>query len=622
VHTIPPVAEASRATTFDNGGGPRPGSRAAEPDPLHAEPPATSRRVLTLALLLVPAVVILCCGWQRRWTADDGFINLRVVRQLLEGHGPVFNAGQRVETGTSPAWVALLAFLDVVTPFRLEWIAAITGLLSTAGAVVLAVFGTRRALRTIGVTGVFLPLGALAYVSVPPAWDFATSGLETGLALLWLGAGWWLLCGRIAAHTTPDRPVRVPWYVPVVLGLGPLVRPDFLVFSVGFVLALALLSPRAEARRIVLLAAVAPVVAELARMAYFASLVPNTAMAKEASLSNWSQGARYLVDFVGSYALVLPVLVLGALWWLEVRRRSGRATSRFVVLSAVVAGTGVVHALYVVRVGGDFMHARLLLPAFFVVLLPASVVAVRGAARMAAGVLVVWAIAAIFVLRPPYSRAALHAGPKGAVEALAGSTGIGDERLFYTRHSSSSHPVTIDDYLQHDPWAQDGLALRRQVAREDAPVLVLQGLHHATVVPLRAGASTRPVASGENLGLYGYAAGTTVDVVDDHGLADVVAGHLRLGTRGRPGHEKALPDVWTFARYAARDAPRPERMTSTQVAAARRALACGGLERLLDSTDGAWSIGDVPTNLVEAVRSFQFRFDQDPVVAAREVCGT
>ena len=26
--------------------------------------------------------------WQRRWTSDDGFINFRVVGNILAGHGP------------------------------------------------------------------------------------------------------------------------------------------------------------------------------------------------------------------------------------------------------------------------------------------------------------------------------------------------------------------------------------------------------------------------------------------------------------------------------------------------------------------------------------------------------
>ena len=49
--------------------------------------------------------------WQRRWTSDDGFINFRVVCNILAGHGPVFNVGERVEAFTSPLWIALLAGL-------------------------------------------------------------------------------------------------------------------------------------------------------------------------------------------------------------------------------------------------------------------------------------------------------------------------------------------------------------------------------------------------------------------------------------------------------------------------------------------------------------------------------
>ena len=46
--------------------------------------------------------------FQRRWISEDAFIDLRVVRNLLAGHGPVYNIGERVEAFTNPLWVALL----------------------------------------------------------------------------------------------------------------------------------------------------------------------------------------------------------------------------------------------------------------------------------------------------------------------------------------------------------------------------------------------------------------------------------------------------------------------------------------------------------------------------------
>src|SRR5437868_14232648 len=119
-------------------------------------------------------------------------------------------------------------------------------------------------------------------------------------------------------------------------------------------------------------------------MGFYASLVPNTAFAKEASRAWWSQGLRYLDDLLRTYWLLLPLaavavlLTAGVLDW----RRRG-AQPRLMVAAAVVAG-GLLHGVYVVRTGGDFMHARLLLPGLFAVLLPVAVVEVRGAIRWTA----------------------------------------------------------------------------------------------------------------------------------------------------------------------------------------------------------------------------------------------
>lgn len=44
----------------------------------------------------------------RRWMSDDGLIVLRTVRNLLEGNGPVFNVGERVEANTSTLWQYLI----------------------------------------------------------------------------------------------------------------------------------------------------------------------------------------------------------------------------------------------------------------------------------------------------------------------------------------------------------------------------------------------------------------------------------------------------------------------------------------------------------------------------------
>ena len=65
----------------------------------------TARRWVQAALLAAPVAFLAVVGWTHRWMTDDGFIYLRVVQQIQDGNGPVFNVGERVEvyTGRIPA---------------------------------------------------------------------------------------------------------------------------------------------------------------------------------------------------------------------------------------------------------------------------------------------------------------------------------------------------------------------------------------------------------------------------------------------------------------------------------------------------------------------------------------
>src|SRR2546422_5472766 len=92
----------------------------------------TRPRLTAPAVLLLPAALVVTMGWLHRWVSDDAFIDLRVVHNLLHGHGPVFNPGERVEAYTSPLWVAVLAAAKtVLRPVPLEWLAVAAGLVAT-----------------------------------------------------------------------------------------------------------------------------------------------------------------------------------------------------------------------------------------------------------------------------------------------------------------------------------------------------------------------------------------------------------------------------------------------------------------------------------------------------------
>lgn len=632
-------------------------------------------------MLLAAPATLAWLGWEQRWVAEDAFIDLRVVQHLLAGHGPVFNLGERVEVYTNPLWVALLTILGLpfalaqpIIPLHvpLEWIAVLAGLGLSVGGLVGAELGALHLARATGARGPALPLGAAAVVAIPAYWDFATSGLETGLALGWLGLVFWALA---RAATTPEVH-RTAWHGPLaaLTGLGPVIRPDLAIFSAGFVVALLCLpsqpagrlhpspsrplrfTPSAVARSaaaprgstgagapsgldsgggtgwwsrprtwaVRLLAAGAlPLAYQVFRMGYFATPVPNTALAKEAGLAYWEQGWRYVADFVRPYALWVPLVPLLACLVLLAGSLGARRRWPAAILLAAPPIGAALHALYVARVGGDFMHGRMLLPSFFAALLPVAVVAGTRwwHAVLPAAVVLPWAVVCALWLRPPY----FNAGPE-APQSVGGQ-GIADERGFYVRYARRAHPVTLSDY-DAAGWAQDGHALRGLAGRRR--VLLLWGSSALAgqpgqaalpaELPLAPQVPVEVVAVRTNIGLTGYAAGLRVHVVDRLGLGDPLASRLELPRRGRPGHEKELPDSWAVARFTTDDLA--VQAEPTDVPAARAALRCGDLAELLGAIQAPLTPERFWRNLALSWRLARLRLPADPPAAQATLCRT
>ena len=582
------------------------------------------------AVLLVPAALLAWLGWTRRWVAEDAFIDLRVVQNVLAGHGPVFNAGERIEAYTSPLWVAWLTGVTALAGrFRdvspasgvLEWLASGSGLVCAAAGVALATAAAARAARACGATGLALPAGALAIAAIPAYWDFATSGLESGLVLAWLGGAYWAV---VRVLDTPPQAPRL-WPAAVLLGLGPLVRPDLGIISAVFLLLVSLTAVRRPVRchgplrigaaaGVLAAAAVLPVAYQLCRRGYFAATVPNTALAKEAAAARWGQGWLYLADFWGTYWLWLPLLPLGV-WWigLLVRALVRRRRWQSAVLLAAPVVAGALHGAYVIRLGGDFMHGRMLLPSLFAVLLPVAAVAGRRwwHAAVAAIPVAAWAVACALWLHPLYQ----------AIENGVGPQGIADERHFYVWLSRQPYPVTLADYAAAS-WKRDGDSLHATAAQRRALLLgpdrpPEEQAGAARERPLAAWVPAAVAADRNNIGLLGYAAGPTVHVVDRLGLADPIGSRLALDHRGRPGHEKKLPEAWVVARFST---DTPADSTGAEVTAARDALGCGGLATLLAAVTEPLTAERFVRNLALAWRLTVLRIPADAAAARATLC--
>lgn len=641
---------------------------------------------------MVAVVAIFFAGaWQRRWIADDGLIVLRTVRNLIAGNGPVFNAGERVESNTSTLWTYLIYFTHEVTGGRLELVVLGVALTLSMLAVVFAMLGTRVMYRgtrraPAGAPMVLLPFGVLVYVMLPPARDFATSGLETGLVICWIGVMWfgmqrWARAGhREYRFGLPTPEVAV---LAFIAGLGPLVRPEMALAAVAF---LGLMAAAAQSWRhlawLVAIAGTVPVVYQLWRMSYYALPYPLTAVAKDAGGSKWGRGLEYLWDLLSPYVLLLPlaaVLVAGlvCLWavanpvsaWRDRRASWGRddaagrdenddaaATddtaigtvfSRLGLLRGRVRSTpvvtvvflvvAVVMLLYVTRVGGDFMHGRVLLPSLFLLLLPVSVVPLPiGPARdrddahvrrvvvpvVAAAWLVVvgWAVT-VEVTQDPF---------RDEPESIT-AAGIVDERQFYIQRTGHRHPLLAEDYLDFPRMR----ALVRDVASNQtgAVFLPVPGFQDRWdivsydrpmpgLAPFELPEDPIKTVVFLNLGMTSMNLPLDVKVYDTVGLAAPLAAHTDRMEDGRIGHDKFLPYDWVLAETGVVEDPVnfPRWIDVNWVNQAEVALQCPATQALIESYSAPLTHERRWSNLVNAFSYAEYRMNRIPAYEVQR-CG-
>jgi arabinofuranosyltransferase len=561
--------------------------------------PRISRsRVVQLVLLLVPLVVLVVGAWHYRWMSDDGFINLRVVRQIQAGNGPVFNAGERVEATTSPLWVAALTLADLLLPIGLEWIGVVLGIAATACGAALLLWASKRLQPGAGIV---VPTGIWILVAVAPAWKFASSGLENGLFVLWFGASFALL-GRWAA-TSHDLP---PLATGIVVGLGPLIRPDLALMSGCFLVAVVLVSRDRwqPSLRFVAVALALPFAYQIFRMGYYDSLVPNTALAKEASRAWWSQGWKYLRESSRPYWLWLPLVAVVVGGYVPMLRAylSTQDRRRMAIVLACAAG-GIAHLVYVARVGGDFMHARMGLPGLTALVAPVAVTRFdrKLAALVMPAIVCAWAAVAIISLRSTADRPISFVGEPNAVtlEDHGWQEG-GNARSWFADHDVYFGTTPVDAEL-----------------RDDVP---------------------SPAVASFGVGIGSYALGPDVYVLDMLGLGDAFTSHLELRRRGLIAHEKPLPTPWVAARLVAptdvvdaNDFPIPEwflpRPLDTpvdpftdRVQAAREALACGQLRALMHRVTGDLTPRRFVGNLWHSFADTRLRIPPEPSDAVRTFC--
>jgi arabinofuranosyltransferase len=587
-------------------------------------------------------------SWQRRWIADDGLIVLRTVRNLLAGNGPVFNQGERVEANTSTAWTYLMYVGSWVGgPMRMEYVALALALALSVLGVALLMLGAGRlyAPSLRGRRAIMLPAGALVYVALPPSRDFATSGLESGLTLAYLGLLWWMMvCWSQPVRGHPDSRAFIG-ALAFVAGFSVLVRPDLALMG-GLALIMMLIAARNWRRRVLVVVAggFLPVAYEIFRMGYYGLLVPGTALAKDAAGDKWSQGMIYLSNFDAPYAVWVPVVLLvllGVLLMAARRRpsflrpalapdygRLARAVQSPLAVVAFVLVSGLLQGFYWIRQGGDFMHARVLLAPLFCLLAPVAVIPVaipdgKDYSRET-GYWVAGTAGLLWLAVAGWSLWAANSPGMGDDATHVTYSGIVDERRFYAQATGHAHPLTAADYLGYPRMAAILTALDNT---PDGALLLPSGNYTQwDLVPMLQPAPGGPSGSKvpqkpqhavffTNLGMVGMNVGLDVRVIDQIGLANALAQHTDRLKHGRIGHDKNLFPDWVIA-----DGPWvkvypgiPGYLDENWVAQAVAALQCPETQAVLSSVRSPMTLHRFVSNVLHSFDFTGYRIDRVPL---------
>jgi len=458
---------------------------------------------MSIALAVAAVAYAVWMAVRQAWLCDDAFISFRYAENLTHGLGLVYNAGERVEGYSNFLWTLWIA-VGMRLGLGPEGWSVAWSVVFYAATVAVLWMDHRWRQHVAGARAPFVPLAALLAAAHPDWQVYATSGLETSMFTFLATLGYALV-------------VRDAWGPRGAAGAGlafalaALARPDGPIFP-AVAMAWMLWSRRPRLPSLAAFAA-----AFLAvwlpwmvwRIAYYGDVFPNTYYAKSAYLAWWSQGWIYARLYFERYWVLALAIPLAAVALVTARGRSREATSpidadasatRELVLAL---GMGLAYTAYVMRVGGDFMYARLLIPTA-----PFLMIALERTLELALARRAVWQWAA----------------SAGAVAALALT------------------PIPL-----HDAEIEHGVVDEHRVYT--SAVMARARREGLTLRPYFAGLPVRLAIVGSQATLAYYAHPAVV-IEGGAGLTDRWIARQPLTKRGRVGHEKMAPVSYLLRRKA------------------------------------------------------------------------
>jgi hypothetical protein len=309
-----------------------------------------------LALLAGCAYAILYCASGidtsgHALGSDDAYISYRYAQNLVNGHGLVFNPGERVEGYTNLLYVLLMTVPFLAGWDVLSFSVIANSLFALAALIVFFVY----ARRTLGERAA--ALAALLFAFSPSLWIWVSSGLETPLVFL-LQVAIWTTVERADDEPSP----KLTALLCIEIALLTFTRAD------GFIMPLiAIAYLFVKNRRSTAIAAAATLLSTMLvlfgwRLSYYQDIWPNTYYAKVADplVNRLGVALRQFVGIAARQGHIAYLAVIGVCLVMFARQalRDPRGALRSVRFDLWFSCAWICYWLYI---GGDVFEDRFLI---------------------------------------------------------------------------------------------------------------------------------------------------------------------------------------------------------------------------------------------------------------------
>ncbi len=458
---------------------------------------SNSIKYLILALNAILLVRIIAYAW----VADDAFISFRSVINFVEGYGPVYNIGERVQSFTHPLWFLLLS-LGGFMKLNIYYWSIMLGIALSGGLLWLFY---RVYKKTDNIYGYVLVLIALIFSE--SFLSFQTSGLENSLTniLIVLFLFLYLFIDLEDTH-----------YFSLFLFLGSLIllnRLDSLFVIILPLMHVFWIKKDKFIKKLKIgIISFLPILSWICfSVIYYGFVFPNTKYVKVGGrtfLDSLTHGLQYLLEYINSEGHIVILFFITIF-----------VTSRFTLnfKFKVLMASIFLHIFYVLSIGGDFMRGRFLVIISVVILFLFLNINLVKRLNLSYIYFIYGVIFFLMLSAMTYS----HAFKETFIFQFPGIT---NERNFYKEYLA----LNLDPYKNYNnhPWAVAGQQINGESNNKDITIIGMNGLK-------------------------GYFSGRNITLIDLVGLTDAFISRLPVLNSDRTGHfTKDIPPEYLQERIS------------------------------------------------------------------------